>query len=210
MEKQRRLKSRYVIGIDPSGAYLEGKGTTGICLMDCKTLKVIEVSEISAKRFTDRMEYWDAHLMFIRKILKKHPNNVTVSIEDYLLYQNKLEAQTNSTCETIQLLGVIKHYCWANAVPLYIRPASFAKTRCNDRVLEFKCGIEPVMHGYCCPSAATGLLSGHELDAIRHALFYALLENEQDDYSENDQRNVIPTSAVNHCVRKRNTAESDG
>ena len=46
------MKRRYVLGIDPSGAFNEGKGTTGLCLLSkTKRYRLDNVWEIKAKDF---------------------------------------------------------------------------------------------------------------------------------------------------------------
>ena len=41
-------KYKYTLGIDPSGAYKEGKGTTGWCLLNNKNNKLTAVGTIKA------------------------------------------------------------------------------------------------------------------------------------------------------------------
>ena len=39
------MNSRYVLALDPSGAYKEGKGTTGWCLFDNETKQIAKVAD---------------------------------------------------------------------------------------------------------------------------------------------------------------------
>ena len=98
--------SRYVLAIDPSGNYQEGLGTTGWCLLDVVTNKVCKFGSIYAGDYSCQFQYWDAHVQLIDSVSGYHPD---VVIEDYLLYSNRAEAQTNSRLETPQLIGIIKY-----------------------------------------------------------------------------------------------------
>ena len=100
------MNSRYVLAMDPSGAYKEGLGTTGWCLLDNETGKVVKFGYIYAGNFSCQFQYWDAHIKLIDGLAGYHPD---VVIEDYLLYGERAEAQINSRLETPQLLGIIKY-----------------------------------------------------------------------------------------------------
>ena len=103
------LTSRYILAIDPSGNFKEGRGTTGWCLFDIKTNKIIKFGVITAADYKDQFKYWDAHITLIDSLSGYKPE---VVMEDYLLYSNRAEAQTNSRLETPQLLGIIKYEVW--------------------------------------------------------------------------------------------------
>ena len=109
--KKLYANATYVLGIDPSGAYDEGKGTTGWNIMCCATKEVIEVGTISALDYKTRMEYWDAHTQLIRRCANQY-DKMVLSIEDYMLYKKAALSQVNSTFETVQLLGIIKFFAW--------------------------------------------------------------------------------------------------
>ena len=52
---------RYVLGIDPSGNFFEGKGTTGWCVFDIVKDKVVECGSLYASRAKSQEAYWWAH-----------------------------------------------------------------------------------------------------------------------------------------------------
>ena len=91
------MNSRYVLALDPSGAYKEGKGTTGWCLFDNETKQIAKFGVIKAENYSCQFHYWDAHISLIDSLSGYNPD---VVIEDYLLYNNRAEAQTNSRLET--------------------------------------------------------------------------------------------------------------
>lgn len=189
---KRHIRTNYVLGLDPSGAFHEGKGTTGWNVFDCVNFKVIEVGTISARDFDTRDEYWDAHIKLIRKYLKKYGFQIAVSIEDYILYRKSAEAQINSTFETIQLLGIVKYYCWSNAITCNLRTAVIAKQRWNNKILVHKGIIIPcasvIRDSYICECRPNDILCDHEIDSIRHSTHYSAFENLQEEYINDSRR----------------------
>lgn len=175
-------RPKYIVGLDPSGNFHEGKGTTGKCILQVGTNKIFRTAPISATTYLTEYEYWDAHLQFLKACLKEYKDDWVISIEDYLLYSNKADAQINSKFETVQLIGIIKMWAWQHGVPLYIRPASQVKTRWTNSILEFKRYIKANPHGRgwatCYQSAS---LSRHSMDAIRHAVHCAMFEIPKED-----------------------------
>ena len=45
------MKSRYILALDPSGNFKEGKGITGWCLLDTQTKKIAKFGYISAEMY---------------------------------------------------------------------------------------------------------------------------------------------------------------
>jgi Holliday junction resolvasome RuvABC endonuclease subunit len=170
---------RYTIGIDPSGAYDEGKGTTGWCVLDNKTNAVLQVGTLAAKDYETVHAYWDAHITLIKALLKQYGFSTAISIEDYILYKNYAMAQVNSTLETVQLLGIIKHYCYQYSVNYFIRPAVAVKIRWADDILVHKGCIAKINKHYVAPCNPTKRLCDHERDAIRHAMHFNAFENRE-------------------------------
>lgn len=170
-------KYRYTMGIDPSGAFHEGKGTTGWCILDNRNNKLLRVGTISAKDFKTDAEYWEEHL---KKIdwMRKHYKSLAISIEDYILYKNHAMAQVNSQMETVQLLGIIKFHCFKNNISYYIRPAVAVKKRWSDDILEHKKIIIKIGSRYMIPNKKQ-VLCEHERDSIRHAVHFNTFENKE-------------------------------
>ena len=170
-------KYKYTIGIDPSGAFKEGKGTTGWCVLDNKDNKLLEVGTITAKDYKTDHEYWEAHTQLIKQLQKRY-NNIAVSIEDYILYKNQAMAQVNSQLETVQLLGIIKQFCWSYAIDYYIRPAVAVKKRWADNILVYKNILKITGRHYTVPKTKQTVCE-HERDAIRHAVHFNIFENQE-------------------------------
>jgi len=172
-----KKKYRYTMGIDPSGAYKEGKGTTGWCILDNRTNKLLRVGTISAKNYSSDIEFWHAHIEAIAK-MRRHYKSLAISLEDYILYKSSAMAQVNSQFETVQLIGIIKHYCYYNDLEIFIRPAVAVKKRWSDDILLFKGIIEKIGARYIVPDSKQTICE-HERDSIRHAVHFNIFENEE-------------------------------
>jgi hypothetical protein len=170
----------YVLGMDPSGSYNEGKGTTGLCVMRTADYKILSVGSISAKNYTSDRAYWDEHIKTLNAAVSSYRSDIVLSVEDYVLYKNKAMSQSQSTMETSQLLGVLKYSTYLLQMPYYTRNASVAKVRWTPEILEHKRviykGTDGKWYAHCRPDQA---LLTHELDAIKHAMYFAMFENGQ-------------------------------
>lgn len=172
-----KKKYRYTLGIDPSGSFHEGKGTTGWCILDNRTNKLLRVGTISAKNYDSDIEYWDAH---VDKIIwaHRHYKSLAVSVEDYILYKNHAMSQVNSQLETVQLLGIIKYCCHEENLDIFIRPAVAVKKRWTDEILIHKKIIEKVGARFMMPDSKQSICE-HERDSIRHAVHFNTFENKE-------------------------------
>lgn len=168
---------RYIIGYDPSGSFNEGKGTTGWCVYDTITSTFIGVGSIRASKCETVDEYWEKHLTLLDQVYETYKHDICLSIEDYILYAGTAESQINSTMETCQLLGVIKHHCWKVGMKYYIRPAVRVKARWNDTILIKKLLLTKVGKSYFIACRPDKVVCEHERDSMRHALHCAYFEN---------------------------------
>jgi hypothetical protein len=158
-----------IISLDPSGNFKEGLGTTGICHM-FDNGEVAGVDEIHAGSFLSPEAYWNQHIEHIEDWAFK-TGEPEIVMEGFRLYATKKNEQVNSQFETPQLIGVIRHWCWNNSIPLKITYAVEVKTRWSDEVL--------IRKGYIYKkgnrrylTATDQLLNNHKTDALRHALHY--------------------------------------
>lgn len=158
-----------IISLDVSGNFKEGKGTTGICRM-WSNGEIQKVDELKAEDFHTAEEYWDMHLHHLG-ITHDVVGSLEVVMEGFKLYGHKSKQQTNSEFETPMLIGIIRHYCWENNIPLKIQFASDVKTRWADSVLEKQNHIY-LKGGKRYLTATDQPLNNHKTDALRHALHY--------------------------------------
>lgn len=171
------MKYKWILGIDPSGAFTEGKGTTGLCLIDADTMNIIYAEDITARTFDCKENYWDHHLKTIQRFLiskrKDRRKNTIIVMEDYILYGNKAMAQINSRMETPKLIGIIQHWCFQNEVDYTMQLASEVKSRWNDEILEYK--------GFIKKKSTRYNYNDHIRDSIRHAVHYGTFKNGRDE-----------------------------
>lgn len=163
----RKYPSRFILAFDPSGNYDEGKGTTGWCLYDTDTQRIRKVGVIRASNYDSVYTYWQAHLKLIDDMMGY---DLTIVIEDFLLYSNRADSQIRSRFETPKLIGVLQFECYMRGLDVVFQLAATVKTRWSDDVLAHKGIIEERTDGYYLFDKN---LSDHIKDSIRHAVHYA-------------------------------------
>lgn len=163
--------TRYILALDPSGNYNEGKGTTGWCLYDTHTNKIIKYGVIKATKFNRMEDYWKAHLTLMDDLAGY---GYTLVVEDYMLYANRATDQINSRFETPKLIGVIQYECYSRGIRIEFQTASAVKLRWSNNILVHKNLIQERKGRYWILETK---LSEHCLDAIRHAVHYATFGN---------------------------------
>lgn len=172
------MRYKWIIALDPSGAYWEGKGTTGYSIFHATEGKFIDKGTIKAKDFNCAEAYWDKHLQLLKSIIfsargrRLHkPEQTIIIIEDYLLYANRATEQINSHFETSKLIGVIQHWCYKNNIPYYMQTAATVKKRWTDDILAYK--------GYLKKKGQRWEVCEHTRDSMRHAVHFATFENQK-------------------------------
>lgn len=170
---------RHIIAFDPSGAFYEGKGTTGVCFFNCVEGKAQDFTALCARDYDSDVAYWDAHIGILEKYIKcsKRP---CVVIEDYLLYAAKADSQINSRMETCQLIGILKHWCAIHHIPYRMQPAVSIKQRWNKNILMHEGYLFRNNRGYIQAGKIDRKLTEHELDAMRHAIHTHTFYNKGD------------------------------
>lgn len=177
----KNLKIRYVLGIDPSGSFHEGKGRTGWCVYDRQLEVITRCGEIKANAYKAQEAYWLAHKFMIDKMWEDYrAEGMVVSMEDYVLYSNSAKSQVNSAMETCQLIGVLKVHCYIKAIPLRMRTASQVMKRWADSILVHNNIMYKTDKSYF-TQAYAGILSEHIKDSFRHALHCATFELKENE-----------------------------
>ncbi len=158
-----------ILAFDPSGSFLEGKGTTGYAAY--QDGKLVNVGQICAKDFQSQHEYWDWHLFVIRSFAPD-----VVVCENYILYEFARNAQIGSMFETPQIIGIISHHCYLNKIRFVLQPAAFKARFTNAVLLHDRIVTQDAQRRYY----AIGMpLSQHILDAIRHGEYYLRYKNDE-------------------------------
>jgi hypothetical protein len=154
-----------ILALDISGNFKEGKGTTGICIMENGEIMKLDV--LKAGNFDSIEAYWDAHNVYIQQEWPDH-----IVMEGYKLYNHKgmaAKTQANSDLETPQLLGYLKMVCWNLDIPITIQYASEVKTRWQEPILVHLNILQQKGTKYYWNGQSTVT---HTRDALKHALHW--------------------------------------
>lgn len=172
------MKYKYIIALDPSGAFWEGKGTTGYSIFACPNNQFVELGKIQASQYPTAEAYYNGHLEILSKFFykknkldKNRAENTIVVIEDYLLYADKAASQINSRMETSKLIGIIQLWCYNHNIPYAMQLAATVKSRWTDEILHYK--------GYLKKSGLRYTVCEHTRDSMRHAVHYATFKNKE-------------------------------
>lgn len=173
------MRYKWIIALDPSGAYNEGKGTTGYSIFHADENKFIDLGALKAQDYNCAEAYWDKHIKLLESIIYSargkrlnKPAKTIIVIEDYLLYANKAEKQINSHFETSKLIGVIQHWCYQKGLPYCMQNASLVKSRWTDEILAHK--------GYLKKKGQRWEVCEHTRDSMRHAAHFATFRNKEE------------------------------
>ena len=168
---------KYILALDPSGSFYEGKGTTGWCMFDTRENKFIACGSLFAKDYDCAENYWQSVIDIIDYWVRITKHHTLVVCEDYLLYASKLSDQINSRMETCKLIGAIQLHCYKKNIKYYMQTAAEVKTRWSNKILEHKGYIKPYRRSYLPTSGSNETYTHHTLDAIRHAIHYHTFRN---------------------------------
>lgn len=157
------------IAIDPSGNFEEGKGHTGIAIIEDNDWESVEVLSISAKDYASRHDYWASVVGFVSTYCDKETN---VVIESYVTRMNGFTIGKQS--ETAMFIGVIVWTLETWGIPYTFQAPSAAKSRFKDELL-------PKYYPKLVLDTSTGknrylydgtLISDHIRDAMKHLLYF--------------------------------------
>lgn len=157
--------SNRILGVDPSGAFNEGKGVTGILLLGPEA-EIEHHTFVKAKDYDGQLAYWQGTIKEMEKIQKE--SGSVLSIEDYVLYATAASAQINSEMETSKLIGAMCMWAYNEDVPIYSRNASLVKKRWSNKILEHKGYVRKEGSKFVDKDGVW--INRHVMDALRHAL----------------------------------------
>lgn len=173
-----------ILAFDPSGNWLEGKGTTGWCVYNTADQKIARAGNISASKYACPERYWQEHVKLLDECYNRYKNKMVVVIEDYVLYASKAQNQINSKLETPRLIGILQLWCFNHSVYTIIEPASLVKARWTNEILHYKGYIKKSGKSYVIPNVDANV-TRHCLDAVRHAVHVATFKMEEINESQN-------------------------
>ena len=171
------MSYKHILAIDPSGNFEEGKGTTGLCILDSTKNSIVGLTNLRAEEYTHKEDYWQAHCDLIRWFTKTYPNSIIV-IEDFTLDPRRALQQSHSKMETSKLIGILQLYCQQNNIPYRMQRAVDVKNRWADHILEYKKYITKQNRMYYITGSSKPI-SRHCKDAIRHAVHFHTFYNKE-------------------------------
>mgnify|MGYP001025335720 CR=1 FL=1 len=180
-----------IVGVDPSGSYNEGKGTTGIAILDFEG-KLENHFTVNAQDYDSQIQYWQAVLDTLETLMCTIP--MVLSVEDYVLYANSAKAQINSEMETSKLIGAITVLAHNEGVKMYIRNASQVVNRWSNKILLHKKLIHMNGNRYVDDTGAP--INRHCLDALRHAVHCYYFDLKKDEVKHGTKNNSRERSGV--------------
>lgn len=151
----------WILSIDPSGNFTEGKGTTGWAMF--KDGKLDDFGEIKAEDQNSVELYW---LAVIDLLDRTDPDAVVC--ESFRLQPGKAPAQSWSHMETPQLIGALRIAAFEYNVKFVLQDPS-CKARIPDNVLVKMKIIEKRNGRHYALDRPT---NDHIRDAIRHGVYY--------------------------------------
>lgn len=180
---------KYVLALDPSGAYDEGKGITGWVLMT-GTGELMRTGDIDSIEYSCAEEYWGAHISLLEEMKDKYDEDIVVVIEDYILYPDKSGAQTYSKMETSRLIGILQMQCYTLYLPYCFQRAVEVKSRWSNQVLTNQNVLKMLgpKKGFSIRTTqGWKKINKHTLDAYRHAMHYITFKNYNKDKTESKE-----------------------
>ena len=187
----------YILGLDPSGSFNEGKGTTGWCVLDACSGNIIETGILWAGNYNRDIDYWRSHITLLDRLRKKYlvdDKKMVAVVEDYFLYAGRAKSQINSRFEMIRLLGILELYFAETNMTLQYQRATDVMTRWADKTLEHKGYIKKEGRFWLTDPVGT-TVHDHQRDSIRHAVHFHTFYNTPIGRKKNMR-------SRNACIRK--------
>jgi hypothetical protein len=160
---------KFILSIDPSGNFEEGKGHTGLAWC-CESWEHTYATSINAKAYDKRLDYWNAVAAYVHKLHRKQleGHSVHVVMEKYVTRSNGFT--TGKVSETAMFIGVLTYLCELYDIPYTMQNPSQAKTRYNDiQLTKLFPNMEQRGNRFYLNNKCT---NDHERDALRHLAFY--------------------------------------
>ena len=156
------------IAVDPSGSFNEGKGHTGISIVDDWNWNTLVTLSYSAKSYAHRHLYWKTIIDAVTRTGK----DVIVIIESFVVRSNGF--LVGKMPETSLMIGALIWELEEVGIPYVFQSPSQAKTRFKDEYLgkyipnytkETKSGKDYYyLNGR--------ITNDHERDSLKHLLYY--------------------------------------
>lgn len=156
---------KYVF-IDPSGSFNEGKGHTGIAVIENADWSTLKYTSIAAHKYDSRHHYWKAILDFIDDEVN---DDTKVVIESFMIRTQGF--LVGKMPETILLIGALEYHLENLGIRYATQTPSQAKARFKDDDLpRYIPGFEKRDNGRYYLNDKQ--VNDHIRDALKHLLFH--------------------------------------
>ena len=157
------------IFIDPSGSFNEGKGHTGIAMIEDDDWTTLKYSSIAAKDFDSRHDYWRKIINIMVKEALTNPKSVKVIIESFMIRTQGF--LMGKMPETIQMIGALEYWCESFNVEYILQTPTQAKARFKDEDLpRYIPDFEKRANGRYYLNGKQ--VNDHVRDALKHLLYF--------------------------------------
>lgn len=155
------------IAVDPSGSFNEGKGHTGVSIVDDWNWDTLQIKSFAAKKYEHRHLYWRD---IIYNIVKSNPD--VVIIESFVVRSNGF--LVGKMPETSLMIGALVWELEEIGIPYVIQSPSQAKTRFKDNLLpKYIPSMElKVVNDKFYFYLNGNMTNDHERDSLKHLLYY--------------------------------------
>ena len=158
---------RYIF-VDPSGSFNEGKGHTGIAIIEDNDWDTLKYKSIAAKDYENRHKYWMAIMEEIGDNIYD-PTEGKVIIESFTIRTQGF--LMGKMPETIQFIGALEFILEEVGVEYILQTPTQAKSRFKDDDLHrYIPGFEKRTNGRYYLNGKQ--VNDHIRDALKHLLYF--------------------------------------
>ena len=156
------------IFVDPSGSFNEGKGHTGIAVIEDNDWSTLKYKSIAAKDYENRHQYWTAIMEEIVSHIDEE-SEAKVIIESFMIRTQGF--LMGKMPETIQFIGALEFILEECEVPYSLQTPTQAKSRFKDDDLpKYIPGFEKRINGRYYLNGKQ--VNDHIRDALKHLLYF--------------------------------------
>jgi hypothetical protein len=156
------------IFVDPSGSFNEGKGHTGIAVIEDNDWKSLKYQSIAAKDYLTRYDYWCAIIDYIFDCADVF-DETKVIIESFMIRTQGF--LMGKMPETIQFIGALEFTLEMLGIKYALQTPTQAKSRFKDDDLpRYIPGFEKRINGRYYLNGKQ--VNDHIRDALKHLLYF--------------------------------------
>lgn len=154
--------------IDPSGSFNEGKGHTGIAILQDNNWDSLKTISLYANKYNSRLEYWQDIINNTIIPFKNNTNEVKIIIESFTIRSNGF--LIGKMPETFLLLGAMVYIMEKLGISYIFQAPSAAKSRFKDEHLDMYIPNFIKRNNFYYLNGIR--VNDHIRDALKHLLYY--------------------------------------